>query len=245
MEPWDGPAAISFSDGIKVGSILDRNGLRPARWVVTRSGLVVLASEVGRPGHPAGGRAAEGQARAGQDVPGGHGPEEDRLRQRGEGSGVAAQAVPALGGGQPHRAQGPVPGFRPRAHGSGDRCWRSSGCSATRWKTSTWSSRPWWRTRRSPSARWATTQSLAVLSDRPQILYNYFKQLFAQVTNPPIDPVPGKPRDVAHELRGPREEPPRRDPRARPAGEAAASHPVQRRHGQAAHARRGRATARA
>jgi glutamate synthase domain-containing protein 1 len=47
MEPWDGPAAIAFSDGTKVGAILDRNGLRPGRWVVTRSGLVVLASEVG------------------------------------------------------------------------------------------------------------------------------------------------------------------------------------------------------
>ncbi len=47
MEPWDGPAAIAFTDGIRIGAVLDRNGLRPARYYVTKAGLVIMASEVG------------------------------------------------------------------------------------------------------------------------------------------------------------------------------------------------------
>jgi hypothetical protein len=47
MEPWDGPASIAFTDGRKIGAVLDRNGLRPSRWITTRDGLVVMASEVG------------------------------------------------------------------------------------------------------------------------------------------------------------------------------------------------------
>ena len=47
MEPWDGPASIAFTDGTRIGAILDRNGLRPARWIHTKDGLVVMASEVG------------------------------------------------------------------------------------------------------------------------------------------------------------------------------------------------------
>ena len=53
MEPWDGPASIAFTDGRRIGAVLDRNGLRPSRWVETKDGLVVMASEVGRPRHPA------------------------------------------------------------------------------------------------------------------------------------------------------------------------------------------------
>jgi glutamate synthase (NADPH/NADH) large chain len=72
MEPWDGPAAVAFTDGTVIGAVLDRNGLRPARYWVTDDGLVVLASEVGVLDiDPAPGRA-QGPAAAGPDVPGRH-----------------------------------------------------------------------------------------------------------------------------------------------------------------------------
>ena len=66
MEPWDGPASIGFTDGKNIGAVLDRNGLRPSRYVVTKDGLVVMASEVGVPRHPPRGRrpARAGSSRA-------------------------------------------------------------------------------------------------------------------------------------------------------------------------------------
>ena len=72
MEPWDGPAAVAFTDGRVIGAKLDRNGLRPGRYLVTNDGLVVLASEAGRAAHQARRRAHEGQARARPHVPGGY-----------------------------------------------------------------------------------------------------------------------------------------------------------------------------
>ena len=61
MEPWDGPASIAFTDGRRIGAVLDRNGLRPSRYLVTKDGLVVMASETGRAGYPArAGRASRG-----------------------------------------------------------------------------------------------------------------------------------------------------------------------------------------
>ncbi len=114
----------------------ERPAARPLGGHAQRPGRPGLRGR--RPGHPAGGRAAEGPPGAGQDVPGGHGAEADHLRQRGEGGRVPAQAVPPLAGGQPHRAEGAVPGLGARAHGPRAACRRSTGCSATPWKTSTW-----------------------------------------------------------------------------------------------------------
>ena len=68
MEPWDGPAAICFTDGRQIGATLDRNGLRPARYLVTDDGLVVLASEIGRAADPGGDDRREVAAAAGQDA---------------------------------------------------------------------------------------------------------------------------------------------------------------------------------
>ena len=68
-EPWDGPAAIAFTDGRVIGATLDRNGLRPGRWLVTRDGWVVLASEAGVLDDPGRGRAAQGPTAAGQALP--------------------------------------------------------------------------------------------------------------------------------------------------------------------------------
>ena len=72
VEPWDGPAALAFTDGKRIGGILDRNGLRPARWTETKDGLVVLGSETGVLDIAARERRAQGPARAGTHVPGRH-----------------------------------------------------------------------------------------------------------------------------------------------------------------------------
>ena len=73
MEPWDGPAAIPFTDGVSVGAVLDRNGLRPSRYTVTRDGRVIMASETGvLPVDPAN-VATKGRSRARPHVPGGSG----------------------------------------------------------------------------------------------------------------------------------------------------------------------------
>ena len=86
MEPWDGPASIAFTDGVRIGAMLDRNGLRPSRYYVTHDGLVVMASEVGVLDIPADQIVTEGAAAAGPHVPRRH-PEkrivpDDELKQR-------------------------------------------------------------------------------------------------------------------------------------------------------------------
>ena len=109
MEPWDGPAAMVFTDGRLVGGTLDRNGLRPCRYVVTTDGLVVLASEVGRDRVPARADRAEGPASARPHVPGRYARGPDRRRQRGQGQDRPPEALPPLAGAEPDRAAGPVP----------------------------------------------------------------------------------------------------------------------------------------
>ena len=72
MEPWDGPAAVAFTDGVSIGAVLDRNGLRPARYYVTKNNLVVMASEVGVLDIPADEVLYKGRLQPGQIVPCGH-----------------------------------------------------------------------------------------------------------------------------------------------------------------------------
>ena len=190
MEPWDGPASIAFTDGTVVGAVLDRNGLRPSRYVVTKDGLVVMASEVGVLDIAPENVLPQGPPAAGPHVPGRH------------------RAGPH------HRRRGAQGGHRraPARTASGStRTWSG-------WRTCR--SRVRWRrcepdddllTRQqafgytledlrllmAPMAingqeavgSMGNDTPLAVLSDRPQLLFNYFKQLFAQVTNPPIDPI--------------------------------------------------------
>ena len=81
MEPWDGPASIAFTDGKKIGAVLDRNGLRPSRYYVTKDDLVIMASEVGVLDVPAGPDFAKGPPAAGPHVSGGHRRGPDRGRR--------------------------------------------------------------------------------------------------------------------------------------------------------------------
>jgi len=187
LEPWDGPAALAFTDGIKIGASLDRNGLRPARYTVTRGGRVILASETGVLPIPVEDILRQGRLGPGKmiliDTKMGRVMYDHEIKSR-----VSRQ--------QPYRrwldenkielkglfrVPDPVPEVQadivklqkvfgytfeeldkiiiPMAVGGSE-----------------------------PISSMGNDASLAVLSDRPQLLYNYFRQVFAQVTNPPIDP---------------------------------------------------------
>ena len=190
MEPWDGPAAVAFTDGRVIGATLDRNGLRPGRWLETEDGWVVLGSETGVLDEPAGQRQAQGPPAAGQAVPRRPRARPDRRRRRGQARGRRRQQPygewferghrpprrPARRARRACRATEPLRDApaRVRLHAGGPAgAARADG-----------GRRP-----RSRSARWATTSRWPCSRDRQPPLFTYFKQLFAQVTNPPIDPI--------------------------------------------------------
>ena len=189
MEPWDGPAAMVFTDGRLVGGTLDRNGLRPSRYVVTTDGLVVLASEVGVIEFPPEKIQQKGPSSARPHVPG---------RYRG---GPDRRATT--------RSRARSPGRSRIAAGWRRTASSCAGCSSRRKprrvdpKTLAQRLRAFGYTRedlqmilapmaangQEPVGSMGTDTPLAVLSERPKLLFHYFKQLFAQVTNPPIDPL--------------------------------------------------------
>ena len=107
MEPWDGPAAVAFTDGRVIGAVLDRNGLRPARYWVTDDGLVVLASEVGVVDVPPREGGSQGQAAARPDVPGRHRARPDRRRRRDQGRPGGGRALSAVARGRTDRSRRP------------------------------------------------------------------------------------------------------------------------------------------
>ncbi len=188
MEPWDGPAAIAFTDGRVIGATLDRNGLRPGRYVVTHDGLVVMASEAGVLDVPADQVKTKGRLQPGKMF----------LVDTVEGRIVSDKEIKqTLASRQPYAEwlreyqitidQLPEPSRmhhpdaetllrRQRAFGYSDEDLRMIlGPIAIKGEE--------------PIGSMGTDTPLACLSDKPQSLFNYFKQLFAQVTNPPIDPI--------------------------------------------------------
>jgi glutamate synthase (ferredoxin) len=188
MEPWDGPAAIAFTDGTRIAAVLDRNGLRPARYYVTKDGLVVLASEVGVLDIPPERVLRKGRLQPGRmlliDTEQGRIVEDEELKHR-----LANQHpydqwlrdnLITLG-------SIPLPAITPALD-------RSS--VLTRQQAFGYTNEEL-RLLLTPMAlagseavgSMGTDTPLAVLSERPQLLYNYFKQLFAQVTNPPVDAI--------------------------------------------------------
>jgi glutamate synthase (NADPH) large chain len=187
MEPWDGPAAIAFSDGVKVGATLDRNGLRPGRYVITKSGKVVLASEIGVLDFP-----PEDVLEKGRLAPG-----KIFLVDTGRGRVIKDHEVKAsVSRRKPYRhwlaknrielkglfgIPGPVIVDRDRVR----IIQRVFGYSMEDLKNIL---APMVENAQEPVGSMGNDSSLAVLSEQPQLLYNYFKQGFAQVTNPPIDP---------------------------------------------------------
>ncbi|HSL91308.1 MAG TPA: glutamate synthase central domain-containing protein, partial [Candidatus Limnocylindrales bacterium] len=188
MEPWDGPAALVFTDGRYIGGTLDRNGLRPSRYTVTRDGLIVLASETGvldfdpdeivQRGRLQPGKMFlvdlqekrivpdnEIKAKISRQKPYRHWVKDNRIEMRG------LFAPPEI------QAEDPEVLLRQQhAFGYTEEDLRMIIA-------------PMASQGQEPVGSMGDDASLAVLSDRPQLLYNYFKQLFAQVTNPPIDPL--------------------------------------------------------
>jgi len=189
MEPWDGPALIAFTDGSVIGAVLDRNGLRPGRYWVTSDGLVVLASEVGvldidpatviRKGRLQPGRIFLADTATGRIV------EDEEVKA-------------ALAAEHPYEAwlhaglvhlddlpdRAPIPAQRTgeslvtlqRMHGYTDEELRVILA-------------PMARAGSEPIGSMGTDTPLAVLSDKPRLIFDYFTQLFAQVTNPPLDAI--------------------------------------------------------
>ena len=188
MEPWDGPAAIAFTDGRVIGATLDRNGLRPGRYVITKDDIVVMASEAGVLDVPAANVRKKGRLQPGKMFL------VDTVRQQ-----IISdkEIKKELAGRQPYEEwlranqitldQLPEPS---RVHGSNHstmlRRQRAFGYSE---EDLTMVLEPMASRGEEPIGSMGTDTPLACLSDRPQMLFSYFRQLFAQVTNPPIDPI--------------------------------------------------------
>lgn len=187
MEPWDGPAAVAFSDGVNAGAILDRNGLRPARYSLTKDGIFVLASETGVLDLKSSEIVRKGRLKPGEmiycDL------EKRRLVFDAELKNDAARRKPY----RRWAEEGKI-----SVHGLFDSVNPSEVPEHISYRQQLfgWSRedveilvQPMAETGHEPVGSMGNDASLAVLSEKPQLLYNYFKQLFAQVTNPPIDPI--------------------------------------------------------
>jgi glutamate synthase domain-containing protein 2/glutamate synthase domain-containing protein 1/glutamate synthase domain-containing protein 3 len=188
MEPWDGPAAIAFTDGRLIGATLDRNGLRPARWLVTEDGLLIMASETGVLAIPPESVRMKGRLQPGKmllaDLEEGRIIPDEEIKERLwsrqpygqwiEDNQVLLDRLPA----PPHRNATEEETIlqRQRAFGYTEEDLRFLlGPMAEKGEE--------------PIGSMGTDTPLACLSDQPQPLFHYFKQLFAQVTNPAIDPI--------------------------------------------------------
>ncbi len=188
MEPWDGPAAIAFTDGRIIGAVLDRNGLRPSRYYVTKDDMIILASEVGVLDIEPENVAYKERLKPGRmllvDTEEGRIVTDEELKQR-----IASE--------HPYRQwideymvnledlpeASDVP--QPSCENSTQRQQAFGYTHEDLVKIL----EPMAKNGVDPVGAMGNDASLAVLSEKPQLLYNYFKQLFAQVTNPPIDAI--------------------------------------------------------
>ena len=190
MEPWDGPAAIAFTDGRQIGATLDRNGLRPARFVVTDDDLVVMASEAGVLPIPEDRIVRKWRLQPGRmlliDL------EKGRIVEDAEIKAELADAEPYqewLRQTQFDLKDLPA-GCRPIRRPPDDDVFRRTQISFGYTDEDLKLFLPAMaRDGDDPIGSMGTDTPLALLSDRPRLLYDYFKQNFAQVTNPPIDPI--------------------------------------------------------
>ncbi|PYV40491.1 MAG: glutamate synthase large subunit [Acidobacteria bacterium] len=188
MEPWDGPAAIAFTDGKRIGAVLDRNGLRPARYLVTKDGLVVMASEVGVLDIPNPRILYKGRLQPGKiflvDTLEGRIIDDAELKARITRQKPYRQWVEANKIDLHHLPEPPrlppsnLPNLLVRQQAFGYTIEDLRLLMA-----------PMAKDGEEAVGSMGTDTPLAVLSSRPQLVYNYFKQLFAQVTNPPIDSI--------------------------------------------------------
>ena len=187
MEPWDGPAALLFSDGRYAGGMLDRNGLRPARYLITQGGMMVVASEVGVMDFEPGDIKEKGRLQPGKilliDT------EKGEIYYDGELKKQLAEAKPYRTWLASNRIElDELKSGRKVSHSveNYDSMLRIFGYSKEDVERLIV---PMCTTGAEPINSMGNDTPLAVLSDKPQLLYNYFRQQFAQVTNPPIDPI--------------------------------------------------------
>jgi len=188
MEPWDGPASMAFTNGKMIGACLDRNGLRPSRYYVTKDDLVIMASEAGVLQIPPERVAIKGRLQPGRmflvDIEQGRIVADEELkkkysaaypyRQWLEDNHILLEKLPE----PPHVHEADHRSILQRQQAFG-----------YTFEDLRVIIGPMGRDGVQPLGSMGTDTPLAVLSNKPQLLYNYFKQLFAQVTNPPIDPI--------------------------------------------------------
>ncbi len=187
MEPWDGPAALLFSDGRYAGGMLDRNGLRPSRYTITKSGMMVVASEVGVMDFEPGDVVSKGRLQPGKilliDT------QEGKIYYDGEIKEKLAKAHPYREWLNENRVQ--LEKLKSGRH-------VENGVKDLDQKLVTFGFGqedidktivPMATAGQEPVAAMGNDTPLAVISDRPQVLFNYFRQQFSQVTNPAIDPI--------------------------------------------------------
>ncbi|HEY4015458.1 MAG TPA: glutamate synthase large subunit [Polyangiaceae bacterium] len=188
VEPWDGPAALLFTDGTYIGATLDRNGLRPLKYVVTQSGFVVAASELGVVDFEAEDVIEKGRLQPGRmllvDVARGRLVGDEEIKRE-----VATHKPYAQWLADNKLELSSLPPAAPAAPLSAEhrrRLLRAFGYSREDLRVLLG---PMATQGEEPTGSMGTDAPLAVLSDRAQVLFRYFKQQFAQVTNPPIDPI--------------------------------------------------------
>ncbi|WP_121191497.1 glutamate synthase large subunit [Motilibacter peucedani] len=187
MEPWDGPAAVCFTDGTLVGAVLDRNGLRPGRYWVTEDGLVVLGSEAGVLELDPSTVVRKGRLQPGRmflvDTERGRIVEDDEVK------GDLAAAAPYaewIEQGTVDLRELPEREHVVHTHASVTRRQRAFGYTEEELRILL---APMGRSGAEPIGSMGTDTPIAVLSERPRLLFDYFTQLFAQVTNPPLDAI--------------------------------------------------------
>src|SRR5215470_1999462 len=187
MEPWDGPASIAFTDGTVIGAVLDRNGLRPSRYYVTRDGMVVMASEVGVLDIPADQILMKERLHPGRiflvDTAKGRIVDDEEIKAE-----LAAEHPYAqwLERGLVHLHDLPDRKHVVYSHESVLRRQVTFGYTHEELKLLV---SPMARTGGEALGSMGTDTPVAVLSDRPRLLFDYFQQVFAQVTNPPLDAI--------------------------------------------------------
>jgi glutamate synthase (NADPH/NADH) large chain len=187
MEPWDGPASIAFSDGTVVGATLDRNGLRPGRWWRTDDGLVILGSEAGMLDLDPATIVAKGRLEPGRmflvDTGQQRVIEDDEIKRE-----LAAQQPYQewLHAGLMHLETLPEREHLVYTHDSVQRSQQTFGYTEEELKLLL---APMARTGAEPVGSMGTDTPISPLSTRPRLLYDYFHQIFAQVTNPPLDAI--------------------------------------------------------
>ena len=189
MEPWDGPASIAFTDGTRIGAVLDRNGLRPSRYYVTKDDMVIMASEVGVLEIEPRRILTKGRLQPGRmflvDTEKGRIVSDEELKQQ-----VVSE--------HPYRKwldenlidfEDLPNAMHEEERNSHQQTLKRQQVFGYNYEDLRVNIGPMAMNSIQPIGSMGTDTPIAVLSDKPQSLYNYFKQLFAQVTNPPIDPI--------------------------------------------------------